>query len=1454
MRKRVLWKEFLILFRISLVTSIPPNETFNLARYYEARLDVQLLDDPKKRTYFIAAETKEEAVNKFSTISSNCSLLSDVEVYSCKEGEKFCDFPNNPTFKTYKFEDECECYVDSCDRDSNSTDSMILYPGCFCEPREMQCDFQGSCPHWTQKSDHDALVFKTWPMKKEKNPQPTFEQFIQAGDEHAVLHRKTVSLYSSKFFRQSGFNCSLNFKHHFTHQSTSSRLVVKALMKNTTKSSKTLYEYTEKREKIAWENAFVAIGSYSEPFKITIDCETGSRKKKNYTEKVFACGLAEIAFEDCADIRNPKEQCSRGDQFLCTTNRNTKCLKDAQCDLKRDCSDGSDEMNCGSVVGTMCNFESPDGFCDGWLQTTRIIGPTQKLFEPTTVAPSNKIEEKPSILLKKRAPSTRIKEARKGSGQMLVYDYLEVQDLSRRRSVLQSPAFPRTNPAAYDHNSPMFETCTLRFYVCSRAYPKTWEIAIISKSGNPFDSGRTVLYEGKYDPNTVATMDSNQPICKWERVLLTVPRQNAGFRLGIFVDNLHMEDVFAIDDLSFSPSCFEKSINESTWEIPDLTISTCGTSGSKQPDTELCKKERELDGQTGHFLKEDGSQEWTVPVEGFYRIDACGAGGGSTSATNGEPGDCITLQVHLMENIALRMIVGQVGESACLIEHEDEFHSTSCSKNSEIARRDNDGGAGGGGATLIKVESDQWNVVIGGGAGASWIDEHEEEIDNAGYGASVIPVDFDEKCNVTCVSVTQTDFLAETRNRCPIDINGEKDYSTVYGGFGGGGISCGILGGGGAGYKAGNPFGKGRERSGTSNVTDNFSKNVLYFQSNKVEEGYIKIKFCRKQCAKPSICRFRKNYYVEEYCACPDGSNFTDTPDACACPLDCPASSTCQYRNFTFEPFCQCNNGKFLDDFSIEFCEESPPWTWYNYVFLMFLIFMIIVSTGIVFYYQKKQKKMSEKLVELKEINKAQADLYQAGFNYTDLVFCGEKREEAVRGLPNISRDEIALGIILGKGHFGEVYYAEIDGIRVAVKKISTAFKTSQAAQADFCNEALCMGTFTHENIVSLIGIDFETVPFMLAIEFMEGGDLLSFVKDSRPNHQSLNPLHLRMADLVAVCRDVAAGCECLEGFKYVHRDIAARNILLTTRGPGRVAKIADFGMAKEIKNDNLYYRVHGRAVLPIKWTPPESFIDGVFTTQSDVWSFGILCWEVFSLGVVPYPNRRNEEVMLMLTEGARLEYPYGIPTKVYRMMRACWRTPPDERPSFKQVVECLREILDDSSSAGMPFPIHPAVRASFAHSQSTPVSVETPMTAITDISLNSTFTDASTVKISTSQQEMQDRMELHEMMLQREKPYTSDMTSCVVDSLRKDLARAEYETGMTSVPQPQYLSPQSIDESEQLIPDSNTVIEQTPPTSLIDLNRLAVQNTGPTLHRPDSLNFNDPYSSSIPLLECQTR
>lgn len=127
---------------------------------------------------------------------------------------------------------------------------------------------------------------------------------------------------------------------------------------------------------------------------------------------------------------------------------------------------------------------------------------------------------------------------------------------------------------------------------------------------------------------------------------------------------------------------------------------------------------------------------------------------------------------------------------------------------------------------------------------------------------------------------------------------------------------------------------------------------------------------------------------------------------------------------------------------------------------------------------------------------------------------------------------------------------------------------------------------------------------------------------------------------MISMCADVAIGCRYLEDMHFVHRDLACRNCLVSSKNPvERVVKIGDFGLARDIyKND--YYRKEGEGLMPVRWMPPESLVDGVFTSQSDIWAFGVLCWEILTLGQQPYPARNNLEVLNYVKGGGRLEKP----------------------------------------------------------------------------------------------------------------------------------------------------------------------------------------------------------------------
>lgn len=159
------------------------------------------------------------------------------------------------------------------------------------------------------------------------------------------------------------------------------------------------------------------------------------------------------------------------------------------------------------------------------------------------------------------------------------------------------------------------------------------------------------------------------------------------------------------------------------------------------------------------------------------------------------------------------------------------------------------------------------------------------------------------------------------------------------------------------------------------------------------------------------------------------------------------------------------------------------------------------------------------------------------------------------------------------------------------------------------------------------------------------------------------------------MCVDVSKGCRYLEEMHFVHRDLACRNCLVSSTDPAsRIVKIGDFGLARDIyKND--YYRKEGEGLLPVRWMAPESLVDGVFTCQSDVWAFGVLLWEIMTLGQQPYPARNNLEVLHYVRRGGRLGQPTNCPEILHNLMLKCWETEAERRPTFKYCLDTLDRL-----------------------------------------------------------------------------------------------------------------------------------------------------------------------------------
>lgn len=273
-----------------------------------------------------------------------------------------------------------------------------------------------------------------------------------------------------------------------------------------------------------------------------------------------------------------------------------------------------------------------------------------------------------------------------------------------------------------------------------------------------------------------------------------------------------------------------------------------------------------------------------------------------------------------------------------------------------------------------------------------------------------------------------------------------------------------------------------------------------------------------------------------------------------------------------------------------------------------------------------------------------------------------------VRSLPQVPRERVDLLHVLGRGAFGEVFqgnYRHRDGeqpLQVAVKILPSM--STKCSEEEFIMEASIMAKFSHPNIVHMIGVCFDRHPRYLVIELLDGGDLKRWLRESRG-------LGLTMKDLMFCALDVAKGCRYMESRRFIHRDIAARNCLLSSKGQGRVVKIADFGMARDIYRQD-YYKKGGRAMLPIKWMPPEAFLDGIFTAKTDVWSYGVLIWEIFSQGIMPYASMSNAPVMKYVTNNFRLPQPAGCPNNIYALMQQTWSLLPENRPTFSTIIDTI--------------------------------------------------------------------------------------------------------------------------------------------------------------------------------------
>uniref|UniRef100_A0A8D0G8M3 Tyrosine-protein kinase receptor n=1 Tax=Sphenodon punctatus TaxID=8508 RepID=A0A8D0G8M3_SPHPU len=283
----------------------------------------------------------------------------------------------------------------------------------------------------------------------------------------------------------------------------------------------------------------------------------------------------------------------------------------------------------------------------------------------------------------------------------------------------------------------------------------------------------------------------------------------------------------------------------------------------------------------------------------------------------------------------------------------------------------------------------------------------------------------------------------------------------------------------------------------------------------------------------------------------------------------------------------------------------------------------------------------------------------------------------------HIKRHNIVLKRELGEGAFGKVFlaecynlYAEQDKILVAVKTLKDA---SDNARKDFHREAELLTNLQHEHIVKFYGVCVEGDPLIMVFEYMKHGDLNKFLRAHGPDAVLMaegNLLaELTQSQMLHIAQQIAAGMVYLASQHFVHRDLATRNCLV---GENLLVKIGDFGMSRDVYITD-YYRVGGHTMLPIRWMPPESIMYRKFTTESDVWSLGVVLWEIFTYGKQPWYQLSNNEVIECITQGRVLQRPRTCPKEIYDLMLGCWHREPHMRLNIKEIHILLQNLAKAS-------------------------------------------------------------------------------------------------------------------------------------------------------------------------------
>uniref|UniRef100_A0A8D2E2N1 Tyrosine-protein kinase receptor n=1 Tax=Sciurus vulgaris TaxID=55149 RepID=A0A8D2E2N1_SCIVU len=1065
----------------------------------------------------------------------------------------------------------------------------------------------------------------------------------------------------SPWMRSSSEHCTLAVSVH-RHLQPSGRYVAQLLPHNEAGREILLVPTPGKH---GWTVLQGRIGRPENPFRVALEYISSGNRSLSAVDF--------FALKNCSEGTSPGSKMALQSSFTCW---NGTVLQLGQaCDFHRDCAQGEDEGHLCSKLpaGFYCSFEH--GFC-GWTQGT--LSPHMPQWQIRTLKDARSQDQQGHALL------------------------LSTTDVPTSESATVTSA---TFPAPIK-NSP----CELRM---------SWLIRGVLR-GNV----SLMLVEnktGKEQSRMIWHVATNEGLSLWRWTVLPlldvsdrfwlqmVAWWGQGSRATVAFDNISIsldcyltisgEDKIPQNAEPKSRNLFERNPNKDQKTLKNISeqpptfdptvhwlFTTCGASGPYGPTQAQCNNAYQNSNQSVVVGSEGplkGIQIWKVPATDTYSISGYGAAGGKGGKNTmmRSHGVSVLGIFNLEKDDMLYILVGQQGEDACpstnqLIQKVCIGENNVIEEEIRVNRSVHEwagGGGGGGGATYVFKMKDGVPVPLiiaaGGGGrayGAKTDTFHPERLEN---NSSVLGLNGNSgaagggggwKDNTSLLWAGKSLLEGATGGHaCPQAM--KKWGWETRGGFGGGGGGC-SSGGGGGGYIGGNAASNNDpEMDGEDGVSFISPLGILYTPALKVMEGHGEVN-------------------IKHYLNCSH------------CEVD-----ECHMDPESHKVICFCDHGTVLAEDGVS-CIVSPtpephlPLSLILSVVTSALVAALVLAfSGIMIVYRRKHQELQAMQMELQspeyKLSKLRTSTIMTDYNPN---YCFAGKTSSISDLKEVPRKNISLIRGLGHGAFGEVYEGQVSGMPNDPSPLQVAVKTlpevcSEQDELDFLMEALIISKFNHQNIVRCIGVSLQALPRFILLELMAGGDLKSFLRETRPRPNQ--PSSLAMLDLLHVARDIACGCQYLEENHFIHRDIAARNCLLTCPGTGRIAKIGDFGMARDIYRAS-YYRKGGCAMLPVKWMPPEAFMEGIFTSKTDTWSFGVLLWEIFSLGYMPYPSKSNQEVLEFVTSGGRMDPPKNCPGPVYRIMTQCWQHQPEDRPNFAIILERIEYCTQDPDVINTALPV----------------------------------------------------------------------------------------------------------------------------------------------------------------------